>query len=62
VKWKNRTVFYTADAEGAMASFTKLILKNIDQAQFKEKFSRKKIMSDMAKDVLEFACNRHEYG
>ncbi len=59
---ENCAVFYPADAEGAMASFSKLNLKNIDRAQFKEKFSRKKIMSNMAKDILEFACDRHKHG
>ena len=59
---ENCAVFYPADAEGAMDSFSRLNLKDIDRTQFKEKFSRKKIMSDMAKDIIEFASNRGGHG
>lgn len=59
---ENCAVFYPADAEGAMASFSTLNLKDIDRTKFKEKFSRKKIMSDMAKDILEFTSNRNGHG
>jgi len=59
---ENCAVFYPADAEGAMDSFSRLNLKDIDRTQFVEKFSRKKIMSDMAKDIIEFASNRNGHG
>ena len=49
---ENTTVFTPCDANDAINSFKKLKLEVIDREKFKEKFSRKKLMDELAKEVI----------
>lgn len=51
---ENSAVFYPGDHEAALASFSRLALQVKPRPDFIAKYSRHRIMDDMAQDIIEF--------
>lgn len=51
----NASVFHPCDASGAEQAFAKLLLHDAPRTEFINKFARRKIMEEMAKDIVMLA-------
>lgn len=54
----NAAVFHPCDASGAEQAFAKLLLYDAPRTEFINKFARRKIMEEMAKDIVMLAEGR----